>query len=251
MMANSSATGGHASLSMHWSDKLRFLNFPDEIFLGVRTLIQNSWAGGIQSEKANGPAYEYKLKGRPFGSHGTQEAIAARVLMRNILSYLYDRQWLLVMPYTLTGRNRAKDILVFKKQDEPLVPVDWLVVTVSGANTLRVIGDEPDVIRAVGSKISDMKTLQAIEVKHGSFEFQLESNLWRAVDERAIRAHQVMIAVLDTLDANGWRAYSAFRQRTQNGDYHKADTWYFVKPQSTGRDNPFEPFDLSSVKLGQ
>lgn len=53
-------------ISLHDKDKLRVTNLPQDVMDILRTVIQCSWARGIQSEKRYSVSYEFKLRGFPW-----------------------------------------------------------------------------------------------------------------------------------------------------------------------------------------
>jgi hypothetical protein len=155
-----------ASLSFHWTDKLRFINFPAAAQTSIAEQIRASWPRGIQKEQVYAQhAYEYKLKGRPFGASGAKEAVGSRRLVRDILALLHRSGWVLLTPVSHNRQAGSKDTLIFRRQrvvrqDEEgqegmavdsggkgdvLVPppVDWLVIAPARGDRLRVICDKP------------------------------------------------------------------------------------------------------------
>lgn len=53
-------------ISLHDKDKLRVTNLPQDVMDILRSVIQCSWARGIQSEKRYSVSYEFKLRGFPW-----------------------------------------------------------------------------------------------------------------------------------------------------------------------------------------
>jgi hypothetical protein len=181
-MAEADANGAQgsyvfASVSMHMRDKVRFLQFPANMQPKFREVIRRGWPQGIQAEKTYAQAYEYKLKGTPFGSITEKDDVAACRLLRNILAFLYARGWRLDTAITHQHRVGAKDNLIFrreeghgKEKDEgddvgelggsmAPPPVDWLVLSMCRVDSLRIICDGPyDVVDSVTTTNSSRKS---------------------------------------------------------------------------------------------
>jgi hypothetical protein len=164
MAAPPASQSSFATVAFHWTDKLRLIQFPPSITHSIADQIRASWPPGIQAEQVYAEhAYEYKLKGAPFGSLGAKEAVGGRRLVRDVLAFLYRRGWVIVTPISHSRHARSKDSLVFrqrravsgtegKTESEKLsaggdvvipLPVEWLVIAPTGGDRLRVISDGP------------------------------------------------------------------------------------------------------------
>ena len=86
-----------ASVSMHWRDTIRFIQFPEALRPQFQALLETSWLQGIQAQKIRS-AYdlEFKLRGTPFGLFESEETVGARRLLRDIFDLLWARGWRLV-----------------------------------------------------------------------------------------------------------------------------------------------------------
>lgn len=180
-MAYTPTHSSFASVSLPWADKIRLLQFPPSIRGGFAEQIRASWPRGIQSEQEYAEhAYDYKLRGNPFGSVGGKESAAGRRLVRDLLSFLHARGWVLVTPVSHSRQAGSKDSLVFRQQrvegkvgGDVVVParVEWLVLAPSGRDRLRVIPDGPtwhEVVSA-SSIAGGAEELAADYGKAGSF----------------------------------------------------------------------------------
>ena len=154
-MSSDEPTSSFGTISFHFSDKLRFLQFPKSIYHDIRPVLVAVWAPGIQSEDFYGDSYQYQFQGRPFGAFGDEAGVASRRLVRDILAFLYERSWLLVTTICSTKQKDRKDTLIFRQRQEPahglssssigpiaaLPSVEWLVVAPQGSARLRFIYD--------------------------------------------------------------------------------------------------------------
>lgn len=72
-----------ASLSLHSHDKLRLLEFPNEIVNAVRATIEKWYEFGIQREDSNyGGSHEFKLASYPWNGQG-KDAVPSRYVRSN------------------------------------------------------------------------------------------------------------------------------------------------------------------------
>ncbi|KAH8889305.1 hypothetical protein GQ53DRAFT_599068, partial [Thozetella sp. PMI_491] len=239
-----------ATLSFHRRDRVRFLQFPKIIYQNVEPVLLAAWAPGIQTQSFYGEAYEYQLKESPFGARGDVAGVASRRLVRDLLAYLYTHSWLIVTPLSHSRRIGCKDTLIFRqklelgllKTAEPLppTPVEWLVVALQGAGGLRIIYDGDGTGRkdGLGVLLDGLKkawdgigAAQTGDWNQDSFEFRLSDKPWRAHREATMKARSILLRLVETLDSLGWQSYVTIRQRTENDDVKKTDTWYFVRPR--------------------
>lgn len=221
-----------AMMSMHKRDKLRFLHFPEDIYTAAESIITNSWPPGVQEQKMYGESYEYKLKGSPWGMMGHQEGVGSRILLRNMFAFLHRRGWVLVTPLSHSVRPGTKDSLIFKKkQGSPSPPpsVDWLVLAFMHTKKLRVIGDEPGVMKSLREAFEGMDVFESDEWTYDSFEFKFKYAPWRAHGEATVKARLLLLQIIEVMDGQGWVSYCACKQRTDSDDVKHPDTWYFVK----------------------
>jgi hypothetical protein len=121
----------------------------------LRDLIRAAWPRGIQAEQVYAEAYEYKLKGTPFDATTEKENVGSCRMIRDILAFLYARGWRLDVAIAHAVGYTAKDTLIFRREDgrgagelpegavtEP-PPVDWLALSMSRRDRLRIICDGP------------------------------------------------------------------------------------------------------------
>jgi len=86
-----------ASVSMHWRDTIRFIQFPETLRPQFQALLETSWPLGIQAQKiCAAHDLEFKMRGTPFGVFDSKETVGARRLLRDIFDFLWARGWKLV-----------------------------------------------------------------------------------------------------------------------------------------------------------
>jgi len=259
-------TAMFACLSFNKSDSIRFLQFPEEICTDIQPVILSSWPPGIQSVGPFGECYQYKLRERPFGTFGAQEAVGGRRLVRDILAFLHDRSWQLVCPLAYTQRVTGKDSLIFRKQPpgKEAEPTEWLAVGISKTDRLRLIyeaenlkkrtGVDSDwdhfgvVIAALRKVLEGMELFQKGDWSYDSFEFKLKGSPWQEHGEKTVRTRLLLLRMVETLDSLGWQSYASVLMRTGTDDYRMADTWYFCRPISRSRTTVEATGEESHVK---
>lgn len=218
-----------ASIAFHASDKLRFFQFPESVHRdGARRVIQASWPDGIQAESAHvgSAAYEYKLHGRPFGHQGSAAGLAGRVLVRNLLAYLYGLGWLLDASLSQARSVGSKDTLIFRKrqqnqnQQQNQQQPRWLAIGLTGGNRLRFLGgcgDGDGEGTMIGSLRRELQRLglhaggQATMDQGGvgapaepGYEFRLQRPMWRVeTGERVLQAQTLTLRIVEVLDSFG------------------------------------------------
>ncbi|KAB5570565.1 hypothetical protein GE09DRAFT_711958 [Coniochaeta sp. 2T2.1] len=293
------STSTFASISLNWTDRLRLLQFPPSVVHSIADQLRASWPPGIQAEQALAPhCYEYKLRGTPFGSIGSKEAVGSRRLVRDVLAWLYVRGWTLETPVSHSRYPRSKDSLVFrqrrvvesagwkgkeKQQDEKdnggrllgnnneevvlPAPVEWLVVAPMHGDRLRIIRDLNGLlvdggngekfsssssssssaatarmrdsqdelgvlVQALKQAIAGVDYFQSGEWSHDSYEFKLKGYPWNAIGGKTVKVEVLLLAVFETLDRLGWRAYASVRHRSDDDDTRKSETMFFVRDVS-------------------
>ncbi|KAK4177361.1 hypothetical protein QBC36DRAFT_185235 [Triangularia setosa] len=246
----------YATLSFHKTDTVRLLCFPDDIKSNVESLIASVWPPGIQSTGPCGEAYEFefKLKGKPWGYFGTQDAVGAIRLLRDILALLYDQSWELVTSAICSRRYTAKDTLIFRKNSPsssalPVQQVEWLGLATAFYDKIRIVYEAKNVGRPgleadhdhLGIVIMNLKKmLESLDYfekgdwSHDSFEFKLKGRPWRSRGEDSVKMRLMVLRLLETMESMGWRVYATILQRTGTDEDRMMDTWYFVRTRPSG-----------------
>ena len=85
-----------ACLFLGDTDKIRFLNFPENDLLRIQGNLQSLWTRGIQDVRSYGTAHEVKLRGNPWRSSASgQNLIEGRQMLCGLLQGLSDMGWVL------------------------------------------------------------------------------------------------------------------------------------------------------------
>ncbi|RFU27359.1 hypothetical protein B7463_g8987, partial [Scytalidium lignicola] len=220
-----------ASISLHRSDCLRLLQFPQEDIAGLRNVIKTSWYRGIQAEQMYAMSHEFKLSGNPWSGQG-RDSIPARIMMRSVFAYLYSVGWILHGSTDVSQKQFDKDTLLFRKQQSPPPPADWISISFSELDRLRLIGADATLIAAFKTMLTSMNLFQDEAWKDkakNAFEFKIRGFPWLATGEETMRTRLLVLKMLETLEENGWSLYASIDQNEGSDSSSEADSWFCVR----------------------
>ncbi|KAK2609336.1 hypothetical protein QQS21_002117 [Conoideocrella luteorostrata] len=224
------------SVSLHMSDRIRFVRFPPEDLEAITAVISRHWSRGIQSSRSYGCSYELKLRGSPwFGSGTGPDAVPALILMRELLAALYAQSWIITTSTDVSRKRDDKDTLIFRRRPLPPPRVQWLVISFKAEDKLRCLGAEPDLLAAISSMLRSLRLLQsekkkAMEAHH--YEFKIHGYPWAAMGEETMQTRLLIIKLMEVLEVHGWRVYASIDQNSGplgNANYSAVDSWYCFK----------------------
>ncbi len=222
-----------ASLSLHRSDRIRLLAFQQAEIDGIRAVIKTSYNHGLQAEKTYGGSHEFKLYGNPWYGQSS-DAISSRVVMREILAYLFSVGWILHASTDVSKKQMDKDTLFFRKQQQPPPPSAWIAISFNKSDRLRLIGADPQLTSAFKDLLVGMRLLQTDygwkDKALGAWEFKLNGYPWWATGEETMSTRMLLMKMLECLESFGWSLYASVDQNTGSGDNSsETDTWYCVR----------------------
>jgi hypothetical protein len=243
----------YASLSLHRSDRVRFLHFPEDIYFEVEPVLRESWPPGIKSEGHYFGSYEYVLKGNPWGSFGQTKSVHSRKLLCAILQFLYNRGWVLLAAVDLSERLNSKDSMIFKKaagDAETMAPARIMGVqfyhrrkiflhssassSSSSTSPFSLSGkDEQNLlpVAALRDMLKDLDFLEHQGWSHDAYEFALKGSPWRSSGDKSMKVREMMLGLVEIMHHHGWESYGAIAQRSETDDGQRCDSWYFLKKQ--------------------
>lgn len=248
----------YATLSFHKSNIIRLLHFPQELTSALEAVILASWPLGLESHGPFDQSYEYKVKGSPFGHYRSQQYVGAVRLLRDVLACLHAHNWELVTSVLCSRRYTSKDTLIFHRRRvdaalPPPAPVEWLALAPTGNNKLRVVYDGPGVrlcggdgdrdndhdhlgvlIASIRKVLFEMDYFEKGAWSYDSFEFDLKGWPWRSRGAASVKMRVMLVRLLETMAAHGWRLYTTTVLRTGKDDFKILDTWYFVRGRGEG-----------------
>jgi hypothetical protein len=252
------APSTYATVSLHKSDTLRLVNFPPDLPTALEPIILAAWPPGLQSHNDNAADHssEFKLKGRPFGTFRSQHYVGSIRMMRDVLAFLYARDWELVTAAMCSRRYTSKDTLIFRRRAAetaaPLPPVEWLALAPMAAawsDKLRIVYDAAGVrlfggvgsaqdhlavlITAIKNTLQELECFEKGDWSHDSFKFELKGRPWRSRGKAGVKMRIMLARLLETMEAHGWRLYTSFVLRTGTDEERILDTWFFVREKGT------------------
>lgn len=225
-----------ASVSLHMSDRIRFVQFPKEDLAVIRNTIQTHWYKGIQAERPYGPSYEFKLRGIPWSGSGTgSDAVPAIILMREVFASLYAMGWIMTSSTDISRKKFDKDTLIFRKQPVPPPAANWIAISFKTGDKLRFLGAPQELLGAFSSLLTSAKLLQSQAIKdtkRNQYDFKLYGYPWAATGEETMRTRVLILKLVELLEAHGWSLYASIDQNsgpTGDSNYSEVDCWYCVK----------------------
>ncbi|KAK4169362.1 hypothetical protein QBC43DRAFT_283818 [Cladorrhinum sp. PSN259] len=256
----------YATLSFHKGDTIRLVSFPQPIIVSIESLIKRTHAGGLQSSGPCGPAFDYKLKGRPFGEHYLLEDYINGIrIVRDIMTLLAENNWELVAQPLCSTRHTAKDTLIFRRREQPkqVVEREFLALAPMRHDRLRLVydvegielpcsgyevtpehGHIASVIAELRQMLFEMDYFDQAHWSYESFEFTLKGAPWRSSGDESIKKGVLLLRLLESMEAVGWRLYTTFVHKTGTDRENNLDTWYFVREK---RNNRTKGSDTSSL----
>ncbi|TAQ86119.1 hypothetical protein B7494_g5551 [Chlorociboria aeruginascens] len=217
-----------ASISLHASDRIRLLQFPVSEVSGIRDVIRRHWPQGIQKEQMYAESYEFKLHGYPWVGQGG-DAIPSRIVMRELLAYLFTQGWILHATSDVSKNEADKDMIMFRKQQSPPPSSEWIAISFNINDRMRLIGAPQDLIAAVRGLLQQMGLLQSEqwkEQKYNAWEFKINGYPWIATGEATMSTRLLLLRMLEVLETKGWSLYASIDQSITSSD---TETWFCVK----------------------
>jgi hypothetical protein len=221
-----------ASISLHRTDRIRLLQFPQSDIVAIRAVIKRSWIKGIQNEGTYSSSYEFKLFGNPWNGQGN-EAITSRIVLREVFAYLYSVGWILHASTDVSKKEFDKDTLIFRKQQHPPPESNWISISFNETDKLRLIGAAKELIAAFGVLLKNMRLLQGEywkDQRNNAWEFKINGRPWRAFGEETVTTRLLVLKLLETLEKQGWSLYLSVDQSNGHGNQtSETDSWFCVR----------------------
>jgi hypothetical protein len=217
-----------ASLSLHMTDRIRFLQFPKDITNAVQSTVTSVWPMGLQDTRDYYGSWELKLRGNPWRASG-DEATYSRRLMCKVFETLYNRGWLLSLSTDVSKKQLDKDTLIFRSQNPAPQPCQWMCISFSKNDRIRFIDAPQDVVAAM------ITALQPVLQSHeqfrltGVYELKIRGYPWLATGGETMGARKILLALMEGLERHGFTVYASIDQKTgPGGDSHRSesDTWH-------------------------
>jgi len=209
------------------------MQFPPEDISAIRDIIKRSWSKGLQAQGPYSASYEFKLYGNPWHGQGS-DAIPARIIMREILSYLFSQGWILHVNTDVSKSEFDTDSLIFRKQQSSPPSSEWVAISFNQNDRLRLIGAPQGLLADVRVLLKEMKLLQAENWKDrnlDAWEYKLHGRPWFATGEDTIKTRVLLLRLLETLERKGWSVYASIDQSTRGAGL-ETDSWYIIRDKA-------------------
>lgn len=207
---------------MHSTDNLRFLRFPPQVVDHCRNTVLSVWRGGIQKEGMYGNSQEFKLQGYPWSALGS-DSMQARRLVTALLVTLHDLGWVFMLNTDVSKNAGDKDTLLFRYQTPAPAPCDWFSISFSSADRIRLIDASLEVCQALPARLGPQWVDKKSQYAPGIKEIKLHGHPWAAGGKETMRVRELLLTMLETLEAEGWTVYASIDQ-SMSGGGHTTET---------------------------
>ncbi|PGH36375.1 hypothetical protein GX50_00710 [[Emmonsia] crescens] len=216
-----------ASVSLHMSDRIRFLGFSSEDVTHIRRVIRECWPKGIQTTRDYGPSDEIRLHGNPWSPSAwfEDEKTAARRLVCGLLRGLYDMGWVLKASVDVLRKEGNKDTLLFRFQQPPPPRSNWMCISFNKSDLLQLIDAPKPVCQAMVNALGDK--VQRTQFLESSFEIKFLGYPWKAGGTETVETRLILLKMLDCLEQSGFTLYASINQDTKHSEQKTdTDTWF-------------------------
>eukprot|EP00112_Aurelia_sp_Birch-Aquarium-sp1_P020058 Seg508.9 transcript_id=Seg508.9/GoldUCD/mRNA.D3Y31 product="hypothetical protein" protein_id=Seg508.9/GoldUCD/D3Y31 len=246
-------------LSLNGNDRLRCVDAPQNATDCVKKMIVQSWIRGIQQEKHNFNAYEFKLRGTPWSADGIM-AVDSRLLICKIFEGLWSIGWRPQIAIHLSRRTNDKSFFTFQRTAPMSVPIFCL--SLNWTDRIRVINAPSDVVNAI---VAEVKRLWLFGVSQewsygASIEMKLNQNPWSygMTGNDGAHGRVLLLYLLKLLASMGWfliisaDVSSKWRVEDQGRPDYPIDvhSWWFMKAGAPSQGFAPAPPPFAATQFG-
>ncbi|KAF3483846.1 uncharacterized protein GIQ15_03170 [Arthroderma uncinatum] len=217
-----------ACLSMHMTDRIRLLRFPEAIVPEIIEMVRTGWPKGIHPPREYGQSLEIKMKGNPWSPHSWGDGrVEVRRLMSRILNGLYLRGWIIKASVDIGH----VDSIFFRYQQPAPPPCIWMSISFHHADKLRVVDAPSDFGLILADALGP--DVENCQVKGNVFELKLRGSPWRATGTKTVQTRVILLTIMDVLEQQGFGLYAPINhnsRRSKDSTNAEADTWYCNRP---------------------
>ncbi|KAF2005166.1 hypothetical protein P154DRAFT_518704 [Amniculicola lignicola CBS 123094] len=237
-----------AAMSLHSTDRIRFLRFPTSLLALIRATIMSAWSRGIQSESHINNAEEFKLKGNPwglftdemklfanaFGQNGEEQSICSRRLVCCLLAALHTEGWVLTMSTDVSKAQADTDTMIFRHQIPAPMRCEWFSLAFSGVggNKIKLIDAPKEVSMRIVERLGKGK-IQVSCKEHrvpGCYEIRLLGLGWSMMAGEMMKRRGVVLDLMECFEEEGWSVYASVDQKVGTENSGDTDTWHCCRP---------------------
>lgn len=223
-----------AMLSLNRSDRIRLINFDRRIAALVKTVIMRFFQTKEPEEREYCGTMEFKLKGYPFLSSGS-EAVATRQLICRILEALRDTGWSMRATFDISRKPNDKSVFLFERCES--AKLKFACLALSDTDTLRLLNFPSQVTTYLMGILRDMYMPGVSDegARDGScYEVRLNGSPWSHNSSYNLHARSMLLLALKEAARYGWQLaasadVSAKYVHQENGPDYPADvhSWFF------------------------
>jgi len=222
-----------ASLSLHMSDRVRLLGFPNAVIDQIRQIIPQSWPKGIQAERPYEASHEFKLYGNPWSGQGS-DGVHARRFMYRVFETLANMGWVLLLSTDISKRVTDKDTLLFRLQQPSPAPCDWMCISFSRSDRIRFIDAPPELVQSMIQALAQRIQSHGPHKESGVYELKLHGYPWRATGKETMETRRLLLTLLEVLEGSGESVYASIdqKQNLSNNESSETDTWHCCRAKN-------------------
>ncbi|KAI7787402.1 hypothetical protein LA080_016477 [Diaporthe eres] len=204
-----------ACVTLNMTDRMRFINFSAPETSALRGVLGSVWP--IQDVRAYGGADEIKFKGYPWQEKVNGDDNARR-LIRRMLEALYDMGWVLQAAVDVSKKELDKDSLIFRYQNPPPPPCDWLSISFDWTDKMKIVDAPPgDLTEAIVAEFRAKYRLKSHELESGRLKLKFHGQPWQASGEETVKSRMLLLSLLGILERFGYSLYASIDQVNSSG----------------------------------
>jgi hypothetical protein len=139
-----------------------------------------------------------------------------------LLANMHSAGWVLSLTADISKAVSDCDTLIFRHQVPAPAPCQWLCISFSRSDRLRLIDAPADLTEAVAAGLVGAGALQSRKDHDvpGCHEFKMVGYPWLAsYGAGTMTARMIVLMLLSVLEAHGWTVYASVDQKSQsNGE---------------------------------
>ncbi|CAJ2506880.1 Uu.00g080660.m01.CDS01 [Anthostomella pinea] len=219
--------GGYAALILHHGDRIRLIDFPEDVHAVVCETVNSHWPGGVQSKKTMGNlknTREMKLKGYPWagvvlGYEPNQQPATPTKLVNRLLENLFNVGWEFKIRTSLSKINQDEEVLMFRCGG-PWQRCEWAAIDTHFEDGLLLINTPAHLAQAIREILHVQK--EAHNPPPGYYGFKIRGYPWTHGNRTGENGTRLALRILEVAEEQGWFLYASVKQGA-------TDAWHFCR----------------------
>lgn len=213
------------SISLHWTDRIRFIGLPMDVIHSMRTVITSTW-GPMQKEEEYHGTHEFKLTAHPWYGQSEDPVGSGRLLVA-ILRTMAHFGWNLLQAADISKNGADKDNIFFEKASaDP--NANLFAMSFSFGDVLRII-DAPSFAAPQVKSAIQMHWNKGIQKErdcNGSLEIKFSGNPWHPEGSESVYGSKIICQIIANFREKGYKVYGCVNTVTNKKGADLA-TWIF------------------------